>query len=349
MKILKLLLYPFAALYNLVTSVRNHLYDIGQKPSFEFETPVIAVGNLSVGGSGKTPMVEYLVDLLKNQYGIATLSRGYKRDTKGYRLAQEDDSARTIGDEPFQLFLKFGKQIKVVVGEDRVFAIPHILQEAPETAVIILDDALQHRSVNPQLSILLTEYSNPFYKDFVLPFGRLREGRRGANRSDIIVVTKCSVPISADVENAMTHEIQKYAGPKPVFFSAIQYSEPQSFGSGLPFSRNIVLVSGIAKGQALKEYCSLNFKVLKHFDFSDHHRYIENDLLEIENFCKAQSCSCSIVTTEKDMVKLIEPVFRPYTHRSPWFYMPIKHVFLQNGLKFDELVLKSVLNAAGTQ
>ena len=346
MKILKLLLYPFAALYNLVTSVRNYLYDIGHKPSFEFDIPVIAVGNLSVGGSGKTPMVEYLIELLKNQYGVATLSRGYKRDTKGYRLAQEDDTAKTIGDEPFQLFRKFGKEIKVVVGEDRVYAIPNILQESPGTKVILLDDALQHRSVKPQLSILVTEYSNPFYKDFVLPFGRLREARRGAHRSDVIVVTKCSYAFSAEVERAMTRSIQEYAGLKPVFFSAIQYGEPQSLGNELPFSKNIVLVSGIAKGHALKEYCSANFNVLKHFDFPDHHRYVENDLLEIENFCKTQSCLYSIVTTEKDMVKLIDPTVRPYTARSPWFYMPIKHVFLQNGLKFDEIVLMSLINAA---
>ncbi len=349
MKILKLLLFPFAALYNLVTSVRNYLYDIGHKPSFEFDIPVIAVGNLSVGGSGKTPMVEYLIELLKNQYGVATLSRGYKRDTKGYRLAQEEDTARTIGDEPFQLFNKFGKEIKVVVGEDRVFAIPHILQESPGTQVILLDDALQHRSVRPQLSILVTEYSNPFYKDFVLPFGRLREARTGAHRADVIVVTKCSYDLSAEVEGTMSRSIQQYAGLKPVFFSAIQYGEPQSLGNELPFSNNIVLVSGIAKGHALKEYCSLNFNIIKHFDFPDHHRYLESDLLEIENFCKIQSRPYSIVTTEKDMVKLIEPAFRPYTLRSPWYYMPIKHVFLQNGLKFDELVLKSVLNSAGSK
>ena len=349
MKILKLLLFPFAALYNLVTSVRNYLYDIGHKPSFEFDIPVIAVGNLSVGGSGKTPMVEYLIELLKNQYGVATLSRGYKRDTKGYRLAQEDDTAKTIGDEPFQLFKKFGKEIKVVVGEDRVFAIPHILQECPGTQVILLDDALQHRSVKPQLSILVTEYSNPFYKDFVLPFGRLREARTGAHRSDVIVVTKCSYDLSAEVERTMSRSIQHYAGVKPVFFSAIQYGEPQSLGNGLAFSNNIVLVSGIANGHALKEYCSLNLNIIKHFDFPDHHRYLENDLLEIENFCEIQSCPYSIVTTEKDMVKLIEPAFRPFTLRSPWYYMPIKHVFLQNGLKFDELVLKSILNSAGSK
>lgn len=349
MKIAKLLLYPFAALYNLVTRVRNYLYDIGQKPSFEFDTPVIAVGNLNVGGSGKTPMVEYLIGLLKNHYGVATLSRGYKRETKGYRLAEESDTAKTIGDEPLQLFRKFGKKIKVVVGEDRVFAIPHILQEFPETGVILLDDALQHRSVKPQLSILVTEYSNPFYKDFVLPFGRLREARSGAARSDIVVVTKCNGVLSQLEENEMTGAIQQYAGPKPVFFSSIQYGEPLALGSELSISKNIVLVSGIAKPDPLKEFCALNFNVLRHFNFQDHHRYTENDLRAIEMFCKIQTQPYSIITTEKDMVKLIEPVWRSYLGHLPWFYLPISQVFLQNGLKFDELILRSLVNPAGSK
>ena len=347
MKILKLLLYPFAALYNLITRVRNYLYDIGHKPSFEFETPVIAVGNLNVGGSGKTPMVEYLIGLLANRYRVATLSRGYKRETKGYRLAQEQDTARSLGDEPFQLFRKFGDRVKVVVGEDRVFAIPNILQEFPDTDVILLDDALQHRSVKPQLSILVTEFSHPFYKDFVLPFGRLREARRGAVRSDIIVVTKCSEKLSTEEERKITHSIQHYTGVKPVFFSTIQYGEPLALGSEPSLSRNIVLVSGLAKSQSLEAYCSQHFRILRHFDFDDHHGYLEGDLKEIEDFCKTQAEPYSIITTEKDMVKLIEPNLRPYLNRLPWFYVPIRQAFLQNGLKFDELVLRSVVNTAG--
>ncbi|HWA32656.1 MAG TPA: tetraacyldisaccharide 4'-kinase, partial [Cyclobacteriaceae bacterium] len=212
MKIVRLLLYPFAALYNLATTVRNYLYDIGHKPSFEFDTPVIAIGNLNVGGSGKTPMVEYLVSLLKEHYKVATLSRGYRRETKGYRIATESDTVRQIGDEPMQLFRKFGKEVNVVVGEDRVLAIPNILQEFPETNVIVLDDALQHRSVRARLSILVTDCAHPFYDDFVLPFGRLRESRRGAKRSDIIVVSKCPGDIVYEKRRAMTQSIQRYAG-----------------------------------------------------------------------------------------------------------------------------------------
>ena len=342
MKVAKLLLYPFAALYNLATHFRNYLYDIGHKASFQFDVTVIAVGNLNVGGSGKTPMVEYLIQLLKKTHTVATLSRGYKRETKGYRMASPADSARTIGDEPLQLFRKFGNEINVVVGEDRVFAIPNILQEFPDTNVILLDDALQHRSVKPRITILLTEYSSPFYKDFVLPFGRLREARKGAGRSDIIVVTKCNDPLSVEEMDEMTQAIQRYAGLKPVFFSRIQYGGPIAFGGQRKLEKNILLVSGIAKVTSLKAFCFANYTVIRHFDFPDHHRYSSNDLDSIENYCKKQSQPFSIITTEKDMVKLIEPGLGPYLDRLPWFYLPIQHIFLEDGLKFDGLIFGSV-------
>ena len=342
MKVAKLLLYPLAALYNLATQFRNYLYDIGHKASFQFDVTVIAVGNLNVGGSGKTPMVEYLIQMLKKKHMIATLSRGYKRETEGYRLASPSDSARTIGDEPLQLFRKFGNEIKVVVGEDRVFAIPNILQAFPDTDVILLDDALQHRSVKPRLTILVTEYSNPFYRDFVLPRGRLREARKGASRSDIIVVTKCNDRLSVEEQNEMTHAIQRYAGRKPIFFSRIQYGSPISFGGQRTLERNIMLVSGIAKVTSLMAFCFSNYEVLRHFNFPDHHRYSSHDLDVIENFCKRQSQPFSIITTEKDMVKLIEPGLEQYIDRLPWFYIPIEHMFLEDGLKFDELIFGSV-------
>lgn len=346
MKVAKLLLYPFAALYNVGTRFRNYLYDIGHKNSFQFDSTVIAVGNLNVGGSGKTPMVEYLIQLLKEKHTVATLSRGYKRDTKGYRLAGNADTARTIGDEPFQLFRKFGNEINVVVGEDRVFAIPNILQEFPDTEIILLDDALQHRSVKPQITILVTEYSNPFYEDFVLPFGRLREARKGACRSDIIVVTKCPDQLSAQKRSEMTHAIQRYAGLKPVFFSIIQYVDPIAFGGQRKLEKNILLVSGIANDTSLKAFCFSNYTVLRHFAFHDHHRYSTKDLDTIQDFCKKQSLPFSIITTEKDMVKLIEPGLRPYLDRLSWFYLPIRHMFLEDGLKFDEFIFDSVTRPA---
>ncbi len=340
MKVLKLLLYPLAALFNLGTSVRNYLYDSGQKPSVEFETAVISVGNLNVGGSGKTPMVEYLVRLLKNDYRIATLSRGYGRKTTGYRKAGEADTASSIGDEPFQLYRKFGTEVNVVVCEDRVHAIPHILQDFPETKVIVLDDALQHRSVKPRLSLMVTEYTRPFYKDFVLPFGRLREARKGASRADVIVVTKCG-EIKPDERKAVEQAIQRYAGDKPVFFSRIRYDEPAPIGASTVPDRQIVLVTGIAKTDSLANFCKSNYQIIKHFRYPDHHRYTQADLTEIEHFVKHAAGQISIITTEKDMVKLIAPENKRFLDNLKWFYLPIRHEFIQDGPKFDEVIRRA--------
>ncbi|MBK5280267.1 MAG: tetraacyldisaccharide 4'-kinase, partial [Bacteroidia bacterium] len=178
--LLRILLFPFTLLYDGITRFRNHLYNIGYSHSFRFEIPVIGVGNLNVGGSGKTPMIEYLVRLFMANRQIAILSRGYGRVTRGLRFAKESETARTFGDEPLQFFRSFQGKVNVVVCEDRAFAIPNILQEHPQTDLILLDDSFQHRSVNPQLNILLTEYAAPFYQDFLMPFGKLREARIGS-------------------------------------------------------------------------------------------------------------------------------------------------------------------------
>lgn len=342
MNVLKLLLYPFSALYNAVMRVRNHLYDIGHKPSFSFETAVIAVGNLNVGGSGKTPMVEYLAELLGSRMPTVTLSRGYKRETTGYRMASGDDTARTIGDEPLQMFRKFGDLIHVAVGEDRVYAIPHILQEFPETRVLLLDDAMQQRSIRPDLTILLTTFQRPFYQDFLMPFGRLRESRSGAHRADVIVITKCQPGITGTVQEEMTRRVQKYAGSKPVFFSAVEYGEPRALRDNLPLAGKVVLVTGIANAEPMRGFCSQHFEVVHHFRFADHHRYTAADLEEIDRFCSQQGDQLSILTTEKDAVKLDCPEFSRFLDRKRWFSLPIRHIFLQDGAKFDALVLNAV-------
>ena len=341
MNILKLLLYPFAAIYNGVMRLRNHLYDIGQKPSFQFQTSVIVVGNLNVGGSGKTPMVEYLIRLLSHQYPTVALSRGYKRETSGYRVAVAADTAKSIGDEPLQMFRKFGDRIHVVVGEDRVFAIPHILQEFPETKVLLLDDALQQRSIESSFSVLLTSSDRPFYNDFVLPFGRLRESRRGASRADVVVVTKCGPELSVEDQEQVKMRIQQYAPSGQVFFSYIRYGDPKALRDGNSFSDRVVLVTGIANADPVEKYCNGKFKVLRHFKFNDHHHYSLSDLQELDKYCKDQG-ELSILTTEKDMVKIDVADFEPFLNRWKWFSLPIEHTFLKDGAKFDELVLDSV-------
>jgi tetraacyldisaccharide 4'-kinase len=347
MNIAKLPLYPLAVFYNLGTKLRNYLYDGGFKRSTRFGTTVIAVGNLNVGGSGKTPMVEYLIRQLKESCSVVTLSRGYGRSTTGYRIAQNTDSAATVGDEPMQFFKKFGSEIKVGVGEDRVPAIHEILQTFPETGVILLDDAFQHRSVISQLSILVTDYSSPFYDDFVLPFGRLREARAGAKRADVIVVTKCKEGLSSGDRDKMVQAIQQHAPATPVFFSSIRYHNPIPIGHSNKMSRAVVVVSGIARTEPLLAFCSSAYSVIKHFDYPDHHRYSADDLAGIKTFCMNQAQPVSLLTTEKDMVKLTEPALKPHLDGLPWFYLPIEQVFLEDGLKFDELIFRAVNKPAG--
>jgi tetraacyldisaccharide 4'-kinase len=326
MPFLKILLWPFTVLYNLVTKVRNYLYDIGHKPSFQFETVVICVGNLNVGGSGKTPMIEYLVRLLGDKYSLAVLSRGYGRKTKGIRLANEQDDAFTLGDEPYQYYRKFGKKVMVCVGEERALAIPTILNERPETEVILLDDAFQHRTVVPQFSILLTEFSKPFYKDFVMPFGRLRESRSGAKRADAIIVTKCQETIANE---RIVSEVQRYAGDKPVFFSGLEHKKAEPFKLGNVIGKKVILVSGIANSSSLETFVA------------SHYPYSKADIQKIEMALKAQSAE-SILTTEKDMVKLISAKLRSSLNENVWFYLPVETIFVNRGSEFDEMIERVV-------
>lgn len=340
MFVFKYLLWPFAWLYDLATRIRNYLYDIGHKRSFEFDTVVISIGNLNVGGSGKTPMVEYLIRLLADRYQLATLSRGYGRKTQGIRISSEDDNARTIGDEPFQLSRKFDGAIKVVVGEERALAIPTILHQFPEVQVILMDDAFQHRAVKPQFSILVTDYEKPFYKDFLLPYGRLREARRGAYRADVIVVTKADRISEVEME-IMTSSIQNIVGEKPVFFSGLVYQEPLSVQHQNPIDKKVVLVSGIAKNSHFEKEVSKLYKVVKHFRFEDHHVYSIEDIQRIHKSASELQVN-SILTTEKDMVKLIAPQLLPLLQNKNWFYLPVRSVFLKDGMHFDEIVLRMV-------
>ena len=287
-------------------------------------------------------MVEYLVNLLSPQFKLATLSRGYGRKTKGFRIAHSQDSARTIGDEPYQLFRKFGDKIIVAVGEERALAIPTILNEHPEVQVVLMDDAFQHRSVVPQFSILLTDYQKPFYKDFLLPFGRLREARIGAARAHTIVVTKCT-KLTNDNEEKVRASLKKIVGPMPVFFSETKYKAPVPIGHLDKITDEVVLVSGIAKHKPLENEVLKYFKVAKHFKFPDHHEYSEANIEVIHQTAESHGIS-SILTTEKDMVKLIaQPVFDSIKKKN-WFYLPIQAAFIKNGSDFDALVTHLVID-----
>jgi tetraacyldisaccharide 4'-kinase len=332
---LKILLYPFALLYAGVVRLRNHLYNIGYKKEISFQVMTIGVGNLVMGGSGKTPMTEYLIRLLKDQFKIAVLSRGYGRKSVGIKLLTEGDTVRQVGDEPMQVFRKFGDWVTVAVGEDRLMAIPQILQERPETDLIILDDVYQHRKVKPSLNFLLTTHESPFYYDFIFPAGWLREPRRGARRADAIIVTKCPRSMTADARNLMCSSIAKYSGA-PVYFTALQYDEPIAFGQAQNISRPVVLVSAIANNYLFKNYCTERFDVIKHFTFEDHHFCTQEEIKQIVAF--AQSKNASILTTEKDMVKLKE--HPELIDQHPWYFMPVRIIFLNDEEKFHGMILE---------
>ena len=343
-KIIAFLLSPFSFIYYLVISLRNHLYNINYTKSFNFEVPVINVGNLEAGGTGKTPVTEYLIRLLEREYHIATLSRGYGRKTKGFRIANEKDNAKTVGDEPYQYYLKYKERITVTVGEERAWAIPSILLEKPEINLILLDDAYQHRSVIPDINILLTSYYNPFYNDYILPSGRLREARKEAKRADVVIMTKCPSNISGKEMIKHRSMIQKYTSEKtPVFFTYVAYGNPAPYfsDSSSDFSHNILLVSGIAHNFTVAKFVKEKFNLIKHLHYNDHHYYSQKDIQKIKNEFKAIKSDKSLFTTEKDMTKLKDVSDNEF-RKLPLFYLPIEVKFVENGKNFDDLILKSL-------
>ncbi|MBX2945129.1 MAG: tetraacyldisaccharide 4'-kinase [Cyclobacteriaceae bacterium] len=339
MSVLKLLLWPLAVIYDVVMNIRNRLYDLKLKPSVSFAIPIIGVGNLAVGGTGKTPMVEYIIRTLGGSFKLATLSRGYGRKTKGFRLATPDDTPKTLGDEPYQLFNKYGSSVVVAVGEDRAYAIPHLLDGRPDVQVIVLDDAFQHRRVTPGFSILLSEYSKPFYDDHVMPFGRLREGPEGANRADVIIITKCPESLSENDKMKIMYRVHAYSN-KPVFFTTIRYGEPQPLlNYAKPFTKQVILLTGIAMPLPLKDYVVKNFTLVKHLEFRDHYFYTKTDLQTMAKLVSEfKEGQVSILTTEKDKVKLESDELKSLAESLPIFYLPIEMKFIGNGKDFDVLL-----------
>jgi len=337
----KILLFPFAVIYNIITAIRNYLYNIGKRPSVQFDFKVISVGNLSVGGTGKTPHVEYLIRLLKSEYKIATLSRGYGRKSKGFILADSQSSALSIGDEPFQYYLKFGSEVTVAVGEDRALAIPSILLERKGIQLILLDDAFQHRAVKPSFSILITDFSNPFYEDYLLPYGRLRESRSNVKRADIIIVSKCPDTISNKKMSDIVSGIKKYSNADtPVFFTSIQYESPVRFigNKELYKKQSVILLTGIANALPIRNYISSEYDLVKHFEYSDHYNYSTSNIMDLVDFYKKCYQDVVVMTTEKDMVKLLNPVFENILKDITVFYIPINVFFIKENEVFNQII-----------
>lgn len=302
----KIFLYPLALIYGAVLWLRNRLYDTGFFSSVQFSVPVITVGNLSVGGTGKTPHVEYLIRLLQYRYQVATMSRGYKRRTQGFLLATEGTNALRIGDEPMQYFMKF-PDLAVSVAEERITGIPTLIQKRPDIDVVLLDDAYQHRSVKAGRNILITDYSKPFYKDHILPMGTLREGRKAYHRADIIIVSKCP----ANMDKATADAVIQQINPLPhqqVFFTTIQYSTPYDLFTRETVSikeKNALIVCCIAKPEPFVNYIGGLAKDTHTLTYADHHYFLNRDIEEIkETYNNWDVQNKLIVTTEKDATRL---------------------------------------------
>lgn len=328
---LKVLLYPFSLLYGLVMWTRNRFYDKKILTAVEFDLPVIAVGNLSVGGTGKTPHVEHLIRVLKDRFKTATLSRGYNRRSKGYLLATENSTAAQLGDEPMQFHQKF-PDIEVCVGEERMLAIPQLIGERPETEVILLDDAFQHRSVKPGLNILITDYSRRFTKDHVVPFGRLREGRKGYERANCIIVSKCPPAMSAAEKDAIRQEISPLPGQQ-LYFTSLKYGDLYDMFSNTPVSTpadtTILLVCGIARPEPLLQQLKQTYKQVFLLSFPDHYYYDGHDLDKIKReLNNLPGTNKLVVTTEKDAVRLQLKAARLQELSIPIAVMPVEISFL---------------------
>ncbi len=345
----KWLLLPFSGLYGLGTDIRNWLFNSHLLATFRPSVYTISVGNLTVGGTGKTPLVELLIKRHLTRTPVtagelATLSRGYGRHTTGFRIATDADTAATIGDEPRQLYRKFTPQIRVCVGERRADAIRALLKQHPETNRILLDDAYQHRAVQPHLNLLLMDYARPFYDDYPFPAGRLRERRNGARRADAIVVTKCPMDLFSTEQQRMVEKIRLYARPEtPVYFAGLHYDQPVSFATRQPVSNlsTVVLVSGLANANSLDQYVRQTFRLSHHYHFADHCAYTRADL---ERIMAALPPHTALLTTEKDWVKL-DALLTPAERESwPLYYLPVAVQFLPgHELRFMELLNRSSL------
>jgi tetraacyldisaccharide 4'-kinase len=335
------LLFPISLIYGSIIWMRNWLFDKNILKSASFNFPIICVGNIAVGGTGKTPMVEYLIRLLQNNYKTATLSRGYKRKTKGFAIANASTTALEIGDEPMQFHNKF-PNVAVAVGEERVVAIPQLLQAKPGTNVIILDDAFQHRPVKAGLNIVLTAYNNLFTRDIILPSGDLRDVKASMKRAGIIVVTKCKTGLSATEKDTITKEIN----PLPhqtVFFTEIRYTKPYHLFNKseavINSSTSVLLVCGIANPNPLKIFLAEQAHSYDMLRYADHHIFNSDDLADIKkHFEKIQAGNKIILTTEKDATRLVK--FAEELKDYPVYVLPIEHNFLfGEGEAFDKLVL----------
>jgi tetraacyldisaccharide 4'-kinase len=335
MEMFRFLLFPLIIFYAAAIWLRNKLFDMGLLKSHSFALPIISVGNLAVGGSGKTPLVEYLVRLLSGKAKVAILSRGYKRLTSGYHLADAKDTAETIGDEPMQYHKKF-TGVVVAVCEKRKEGIRRLISDVPDIQIIILDDAYQHRYVKPTISILASDYFTPFTTDWLLPFGRLREPVSARKRADIIVVTKTPRIFSPIVRKQFVSDIKPFDHQK-VCFSYINYLEIKPLYEGVSVEKmlprdvySIIAVSGIVNPGPFQEHLKKLCNEIEILEFPDHHVFSESDVQSIADlYNKLPTKRKIIVVTEKDASRLKNPVAESILKEYPIYFLPIEFDFHQ--------------------
>lgn len=334
------LLLPFSGIYWGITSIRNVFYDLGLMRKTSFDLPIINVGNLSVGGTGKSPHVMYLIDLLKDKKMTCTLSRGYGRKTSGFRIANYDSTVYDIGDEPLQFFHRFKNKILISVCEDRVEGVNQLKKHYyPE--LIILDDAFQHRPIQAGFNILLTDYNKPYFEDYLLPGGDLRESRSGMKRADVIIVTKCPENIPDERYKVFQDKI-KLRDKQQLFFSKIVYDDVligtnQTIDKKDWKTKNIILVTGIANPDSLIQFTENEFNNILHLKYPDHHNFKDSEIDYISKRFTEADGDKIIVTTEKDYMRLLEQG----SLKENLYYLPIR-IELDDKEKFNQTILDYV-------
>lgn len=346
-------LFPFALCYDLITRIRNFLFDKGLLKQEKFRIPVICVGNLTVGGTGKTPHTEYLIRLLKDEFKIAVLSRGYKRKSKGFMIVQSSSTLWEIGDEPLQIYGKFPETI-VAVDNDRVNGIKTIMNNYPAVDLVILDDGFQHRWLKPGLSILLTDFNRLITRDYLMPYGRLRENARNRKRADIILVSKSPDTLTEQTKDEITGEL-KYDPLQRVFFTTTVYKSLKPLFKGNDKQIDIfnlqtkdgwgaVLVTGIANPGSLFNSIKEKFGKVLHLDFPDHYYYSYRDIERIINCWKKLDTKEKIlITTEKDAIRLREFANIDDSIKQAFYYIPIEvDISMEQKHEFDNMILDYV-------
>lgn len=345
--VIRILLFPLALLYGAAVGIRDILYRTGVLRSVRFDLPVISVGNMTIGGTGKTPHIEYLLRWLGQYIEVAVLSRGYGRKTIGYRTVNIIDTAEDVGDEPLQFKRKF-QDVPISVSESRALGVPELVRRNPETQCVLLDDAFQHLAVTPGLNLLLTEFNRPFTRDWLLPSGRLREWRYGYRRADVIIVTKCPPDLSAVQRQHLLQDIDAYSHQR-VFFSHYRYARPYDLlrpdlRRPLDLQTDVLLISAIASTDYLLQYLAAEVRSVQTLEFEDHHFFDEGDLSNLlRRFEAMESKNKIILTTEKDATRLELHSDYIWKQNLPIFVLPAEVAFNDEDESGFQEVVKNFL------